>query len=187
MQCQGGGNLGPVEQGQPFLRLQFQRFQPQFSQEFPSGNVFSIDPRLAFAKQNHAQVCQRCKISGSSNGTLGRNAGQGIGFQKGQQVFHGFHADSGKPADQAVQFEHQDQPHHSIVQQGTGAAGMGKDEILLKFRQFVPGDLRLCQGAETGVDAVDGLLLFQYRIDSLCRSLDAAEAPRIQFHLKRSF
>jgi len=60
---------------------------------------------------------------------------------------------------------------------------MGKDEILLKFRQFVPGDLGLCQGAETGVDAVDGLVLFQYRIDSLCRSLDAAEAPRIQFHL----
>ena len=130
---------------------------------------------------------QRCKISGCSNGTLGRNAGQGIGFQKGQQVFHGFHADSGKSADQTVEFEHQNQPHHSIVQQGTGAAGMGKDEILLKFRQFVPGVLGLCQRAETGVDAVDGLLLFQYRIDSLCRSLDTAEAPRIQFHLKRGF
>ena len=45
---------------------------------------------------------------------------------------------------------------------------MRKDEVVLKFNKLVRGNLGICEGTETGVDAVYGFVFFQNRIDRLC-------------------
>jgi len=114
---------------------------------------------LADADQDAAHVGQGGQIARGPDRTLGRDTGQDVGIDHGDQGFERGAADARGPARQAGDLQHHQQAHDAVFQQGADAAGMAEHQIALQGLEVPGRDRGVGQQAEAGVDAVDGAAL----------------------------
>ena len=157
-QRQRGGDLGSIEQCQPFLGAEHKGLQADMLHGLTAGNELAAHLGLPLADQHASQVRQRRQIARSPYRPLGGNHGQDIGIGQGQQRVHQRRAGSRMPTGQTHGLGGQNQAHHMIRQRLARADTVRKHQIALQLGQTLMGDLGRSQLAETGVDAVDHLV-----------------------------
>jgi len=93
LQRQRGGYLRAIQEREPFLGLQDQRLDSQFTQRLRRRHSRAFQGDLAFADQGRGKVRQRRQIARSANRALPGQDRQCIGIQQRGQSLDDFSAD----------------------------------------------------------------------------------------------
>jgi hypothetical protein len=91
---------------------------------------------------------QRSEISGSANGALRRDDGQGAGFEQGQQALDHYRADAAVAAGKADHLQDHGQPDDPLGQGLAETATVRQDQVALQFEQPIVGNPLLREQAE---------------------------------------
>ncbi len=165
--------LGAVQQRQTLLGAERQRRQARARQRRFGLQRLAIHPRLSHADQGAGHMGQRRQIAGRPDRSLGRNAGQDVGVDQGDQGLQRLAPDARCAARQGGDLQHHQQPRDRIGQQRTDAAGMAQHQILLKGFKVLRRNAGVGQEAESGVHPIDGAAL----------SHDRRHGRRAPFHI----
>ena len=185
---QHGGDLGAVEQRQPLLGREIQRLQPGPGEPVAGGLDATLDAHLALAHEGSAHMGERGQIARRPHRALGGDAGIDLGIDQGRQGLDGAAPHARGAAGEPVDLGDHDAPDQPILQQRTGAGGMGEDEAALELGHRLGGDAGLGQAAEAGIDAIGGAALLDdpahHRRRGLhrgpSRGIDLDPAPVVQ-------
>ena len=184
-QGEGGGNLGAVQEREPFLGRQFQRLEARDLQRLAGGQDLAAVARLALAEQHHAHMGERREVARCAHRALAGDAGIDLGVDQRDQRLQEFAADTRMAAPERVHLEHHDQADHGVVDEIAEPGRMRQDQRALQELQVLPLDAGIGQQAEAGVDAVDRPVLGDDLVDCIDRRLDRGVGGAIQPDLDR--
>ncbi len=153
----GGGKLGAVEQGQPFLCAQHARLQLRMCKRVGSRQTLRADEGLANADHRRSQMRQRCQIAGSAHRALARHHRRDAGAQHRVQQCQRVRLHAGRALGQAGELECHHQPYHRHRRGLAHACRMREHDIALQGLQILALDTHAGQLAEAGVDAIHRL------------------------------
>ena len=69
----GCHELRAVDEGQPLLRVQHHRLEPDGGQRLAAGQQPSFDPGIAFAHERQREVSERCEVAARADGASTRH------------------------------------------------------------------------------------------------------------------
>ena len=150
----GARELGAVEQRQPFLGAQRERFQPCSRQRFGRGHAHGVDENFTAADHCRRHMCQRCKIAARADRTLARDhRGQALHQHRLQQR-NRFRPDTGSALAETGQLQRHHQPHNVDRRWLSGTGSMAEHNIPLQGRQIILINADAGEFSKTGVDSV---------------------------------
>ncbi len=142
-------------------------------------------PHGSQSQDGQGQMRKGRKISRGPDRPLRRDTGMQSGVDEPFEETHQLGADPGKSLQQARQFQHEHQPHHTVVEQGPYAGAVRQQNVPLQQCALRGRDPCLREEAEPCVDAVRGRVIGG-ELDHRCvRACDGAQCVLVDSHRGR--
>ena len=167
---QSGGHLRAVEQREPFLGFEHERFEACALQGRARRHAFAPVEGVAFPDQGGGDMGQRGKIARCADRSLFRDHGGHASLDQLLQPFDNHGPDPGCPAPQRKALERDDEAHDLRIERRSEARAVRKHQIALERAEIGFADAHAGELAEAGVDAVDRLARAERRAEAVGRS-----------------
>ncbi len=191
--------LGAVDQRQPFLGSQADRFQPRAGERLGPGDrkkprrtqstqrtilflaisaiscgfFFVVVERLAFTDQHQREVGQRRQVAAGADRAARRHAGVDAMIEQGDQRLERGEADAREAFREHVGAQRHRRPHGADRQRIAQPGGVAAQQVELQRFERVRRDRDLGERTEAGVDAVRRLIAARAPFDHRARSQHA--------------
>ena len=116
---------------------------------------------LAFANQGQGHMRQLHQVSAGTHAAVTGNEGTDAAVHKLRQQPHHIRMDAGFSLQERADARHHGRLHGSIAKGFAGTGGMTADDIVLQVFQIAVVHAPLRHGTESGIDAVDDLILMK--------------------------
>ena len=146
--------LRAVDQREPFLGFERDRFEPRRATHFRAFERASVLQCFAFADQAQRQVRERREIARRADRAAARNHRQHVVVEQREQRIDQLGAHTRDAGSKAVRLEQQHAPHDRRRERLADAARVTAHEIELQLPHLVRGDALVRERAEAGGDAV---------------------------------
>ena len=150
-------HLRAVEQREPLLGHQLERFQARRGERVGARQHAPADARLALADQHRREMRERRQVARRADRPLRRNARHDAGVRDVHDQVDDFPAHARVPARERRGLQRHDEPDRRVVEQRPRSRAVRAHERALQLGQPRVVDARAREEAEAGVDAVDGI------------------------------
>ncbi len=165
----GGHHLGPVEQGEPFLGLQGQRFQAGLAQGDQARDDLAVELHPAPADERQGEMRERGQVAGRTHAPLLRNERMDPKAQEVEQPVHDDRPTTAVTERQRIRPQQQHRAHDFPGEGRSHARRVAHQEVLLEPSGVGRRDERGGEIAEPGGDPVDDGALGEQAVDHLAR------------------
>jgi hypothetical protein len=171
----GAHHVGAVDEGEPFLRLQFDRGEVCAGQRVRPRKVLTLICRFAFAEQDEGGVGEGREVARGADGPPGGDDGRDAGVQQVEDALNEVGPGAGMAPAEAGGLDEHHRANDIVGQRFADAGGVGADEVVLDIAELFGVDADAGEGAEAGVDAVDRLFAGGVLINDGAGAVDAAD------------
>ena len=169
----GAHELGAVEQGQAFLRLQADGLPAHLFPHFGSGAHLPFVADFTHPDNREAEVGEGSQVAGGAERALLVHHGEDVVVVHIDDPLHGDQLGAGVAVGERLRLEQEHQAHDVTAHFLARAAGVRHHEVVLELREVFRGDRDVVQGAEAGGDAIDRVIeVFHLGVQILPALLD---------------
>ncbi len=157
-QCARRGELGAVEQREPFLWREREGLEPGEGERFRRWQSFAAIEHVTHTDQRGGHVGQRREITRCADRTLRRNHRRDSARQDRAEQGRGLQTNARCALRETRELERDHQSGDGYRQRLTYAGTVRQHDVSLERREVVVFDAHLREAAEPRIDAVDGLV-----------------------------
>ena len=154
-----GHELRPVDEREPFLRLQPHRLEPDRLERRRPGQPPPVDPGLALADQRQREMGERREVAAGADRAPARNVREHAAVEALDQKLHGHDARAGVALGERVGAQQHRRAHDLVRVRLADAARVAAQEPQLELLGQLLRNRARDEPPEAGVDAVGVLLV----------------------------